>query len=181
MINKVILKLINFFTFGYGVKTVHNQEHTEFTLNGAGTLHEVIIHTNLLANGTATLNKVLVGQTLSVNGSLSATDSTMRKLESNGYTVLKNCQIDESICANGFIELTDCKDCTITIKGTIRAKGSTFKSILVQKAWSGKHVVDLTDTIIQGDVVFQGPLGNVVLRGNAHIFGNIIGGTVKRV
>ncbi|GEM_PF-5191545 len=181
MINNAILKLINFFTFGYGVKKIHNQKNVELILDGASKVDHVSVEDNVVVHGTATLNKVFVGKTLFIHGSLSATDSTMQRLESNGYTVLKNCQIDETIIAQGFTQLTDCKTATIKIKGSLRAKGSSLQSILIQKSWPGKHVINLTDTIVQGDVIFENIIGSVVLKGNAHILGNVIGGTVKRV
>ena len=69
----------------------------------------------------------------------------------------------------------------ITIKGKLCAIGSRLGSICVKKAWAGKHVINLTDTIVNGDVVFEGITGSVLLRGNAHILGNVIGGSVKRI
>ncbi len=181
ILNKTLHRFINFFTFGYGVKKIRSQENLDFFINGAGELEEVVVHNDLFVNGTAILYKVLVGRKLHVNGSLSASDSSMESLESNGCTSLKNCQIDHSIIANGSAAFSDCYVSDVTIKGKLLAIGSQFKSICVKKAWSGKHVIDLTDTIVQGDIVFDGVIGSVLLRGNAHINGNVIGGNVRRI
>lgn len=181
VINKIIHRLINIVTFGYGVQKVRNQENIDFIINGASELQEVTVHNNLKVNGTAILYKVLIGKKLFVNGSLSASDSTMQSLESNGCTSLKNCQVDHSIVAHGSAILSDCCACDITIKGKLFAISSRLGSICVKKAWSGRHIIDLTDTIVHGDIVFENTNGSVFLRGNAHIFGNVIGGSVERV
>lgn len=181
LLNKTLHRFIRFFTFGYGVKKIHNQENADFVINGAGELEDVTVHNNLLVNGTAILCKVLIGKKLSVNGSLSASDSSMNSLESNGCTSLKNCQIDQSIIANGSAALAECCTSDITIKGKLFASGSHLGSICVKKAWAGRHVIDLTDTVVHGNIIFENTQGSVLLRGNALIMGNVIGGNVKRV
>lgn len=136
----------------------------------------------LSGNGTVTVNGTTVLGSTKVNGLLTAEDGSFFSLNVNGITKLIQCVVND----------------TVHIKGTLTASSSTFEKTIALRSnkihlinskvnanlhfkHSGaiKQVAYLDDfSEVRGDIIFDDGIGEVVLRGQSKVAGQVIGGHI---
>lgn len=166
--------------------------------------------TSLVVNGSATLHNVRVTGQIKVNGAVNAYDCTLFDAEINGSLSIKKSVIHSAFHINGELNAFDLNAAGLcSVHGQIKAYKSTFqevqaigalsfydstiKNIKVKSmnsffSWLSflfpkrfAQVVDLHNTQVDGDIVFEDGKGTVYLNGNAEVRGSVIGGIIKKI
>jgi hypothetical protein len=134
----------------------------------------------LSISGAGILNNVKVTKSLSARGSLRAKESTIETLKSSGSTKLEKTTIHGLCKISGSFTAASSKFAEISASATrITLSDSQTKTITIKKPSSPvEQIVDLYNTKVDGDIIFEGGNGKVLLRGNSKITGKVIGGTV---
>jgi len=147
--------------------------HGRTALNGSS-------HDNLSINGSGNLSNVTVTGSLSSNGSLKLSESTIESLTSNGGTNLQNTIVNGPCTVRGSLYVDSSTLSTISVSSTnITFYNSKTKSIRVENtSRTIEHIVDLNNTTIDGDIVFESGNGKVLLKGDSKITGEVLGGQV---
>jgi len=138
---------------------------------------------NLTVNGLAKLKKVSVSQNLTVNGNLSASDSTIGAMHVNGLVDLNKTTVSGVSKINGLLRAQSSTLNQIVIS-TEKAflSDSVTKTITVKKTKEFvEQLIELNNTKVDGDILFESGKGKVVLKGSSGITGKIEGGvSVKK-
>jgi len=144
---------------------------------GTVKLHNVI-YKNIVINGTARLDNVFVAEQLGVNGNLSANKTTIGAMTVNGNADLQKVTVKGLSAFNGYLQAKDSSFGKI-IFGTRNAilSDSTTKLITVRKEENiTEQIIELDNTKVDGDIVFEGGNGKVLLKGDSEVVGKINGG-----
>jgi len=191
----ILLILLTLSACHVGRKTITDQTITKQIVI-VGSLS--VTHSKLQAltvNGTVNLTDVTIAKKLTVNGSVSAEKSTIQKLTANGTVHLGHSTITRLSKINGrlYAHHAIFKDLS-TINGRLDANHATFDRIkinakiinltdsktkkitVVKPNKPVQQVITLHNTSVDGDIVFKGGNGKVILRGTSKVAGNIIGG-----
>ena len=137
-------------------------------------------------NGGATLNDVTVDHSLNCHGSLHANGSTFNQLHANGGVDLNKCKISGQASFKGSVTAQDTRfdeKVTIHSKKTVLKECTLKQSIFVGKEVKGTlepQVIELTDTVIEGDVTFEQGNGKIFLKGSSKILGKVAGGNIEQ-
>lgn len=143
---------------------------------GSGTV------TDLSGNGMVTVDGTTVLKETMVNGLLKANNATFGRLQIHGSATLTKCIIND----------------VADFKGSVNAASSQFKNQLdiysnlsrfidtqiasnihVHHTDNPKQVLHLEkNSVVSGDIIFDDGHGEVVLHGNAHVLGKVVGGKV---
>ena len=129
-------------------------------------------------------------QAATFEGFTKLNDKTFDKLQVMGDAELENVQVtnEATIEAVQVIGMLDAKACSI--QGLVITTESSMlnackvKTVMVKKsAVEGvqkPQVLELDNTVVEGDVTFEAGNGQIVLKGDARVAGAIIGGAVKK-
>ncbi|MDF2549493.1 MAG: hypothetical protein K0S07_560 [Chlamydiales bacterium] len=147
---------------------------------GAESVHEI------RANGHVTLDGTNVPDAIFINGSLDAINATIGSLHINGTATLDTCVVNEEIELNGALS---CSNCTLKKKVALCVKEATFfscsiDSIEVRFTPDDKitQTIELRgNTIVDHDIIFLEGKGEVILRDNSQVLGDIIDGTCTQM
>ena len=132
--------------------------------------------------GDAELENVQVTNEATITGMLTAKKFTAKQLDVTG-----NAKLDEAtIEAVQVIGMLDAKACSI--QGLVITTESSMlntckvKTVMVKKVEGSEkpQVLELDNTVVEGDVTFEAGNGEIVLKGDARVAGAIIGGVVKK-
>lgn len=151
-------------------------------LFGAKTMTGKRIKKNLTIYGTGTLVNVSVGAVLTNYGKLDASHSVFHEFDSYGTTQLKNCTISKEAVVCGLLETEGCifkSGLTVWSKHTKLSNTKVLGDVSIKyDKGQKKQTLELTNTIIEGSVRFEGNKGTVILKGTSSVKGDIVGGTV---
>jgi len=140
---------------------------------------------NLVINGKAKFDNVSITETLIINGALSATKSKIGTMLVNGKADLQQTTITGISTINGYVHA---QDSIFLDRISVRSKritlsGSTIKAITVKKPSKSEpveQIIELRNTKIDGNILFEGGNGKVLLKGNSKIIGKIDGGVIEK-
>ncbi|MDP3889255.1 MAG: hypothetical protein Q8Q25_01775 [bacterium] len=152
------------------------------TINGNATFNNRSMK-SVLVNGKATLKNVTISDTLSVNGALQASYSTIGTLHTNGNAYLSKTIVQGLSSISGFLQADQSTfdEISISTRNMILVNCTT-KTITVKKQMpSLEQIVDLSNTTVNGDILFEGNQGKVILRGISKVTGNITGATIEKI
>jgi len=137
---------------------------------------------NLTINGTSKLDNILVEKKLISYGSLLVTDSIIGTMHSNGKTDLDKATIKGISSVYGPLNAQySTLDQIIIYSKKMIFSDSTTKTITVKKVEeSDEPVIELYNSKVDGDVIFQGGNGKVLLDSNSKVMGKVIGGVLER-
>jgi len=173
----------------YGPVILHNQEFQVLTIYGVAKLTNVIAE-QVEVQGTATLHAV-EARNMNINGAVTAQNVKISEnIMLNGSVLLDNTQVMGSTHINGALEakksvlhdidiatekivLQDCQVGTITMKKN--RPGYNFLGINTTKT----QVVELDNTIVNGNIIFEEDGGVVILKNNAQIKGTVTRGVIQ--
>ena len=160
-----------------------NQSVKTMKINGSAQLSNQSCE-NLKVNGSAHLDNFTVTGHAQVNGSAHISESSFGALKINGSAHLKKGSVKGQFTANGSVYITSSQLSNVTLSGTTFEIADTIisENIVVSKpGWfsSQNQSLELTNTIIEGDVTFDSGTGVIYLKGNSVIKGKVIGATVK--
>lgn len=157
------------------------------TINGSVKLQRSSF-TSLTVNGAAQVEEVSFSKEFIVNGSLDAIDSKLQNVVVNGTASFTKCKIVGLAQVAGPADFYDCelKDVQVTnllvtfenckVSSIVMKKLSILQRILGLFGLCQK--VELNDTVVSGDVIFEQGNGIVVLTRASRVIGNIIGGKI---
>lgn len=150
-------------------------------------------------SGQLRLDNVQFKGTLLVNGQLEATGSTFNDLTVNGNCALKDVKVSGPVNINGQIQIKDSQfnntlnaygyltankssfAKTITVDGkTIDLNDSTIQDILVQASFDKVQTMNLENTQIAGNVLFESGQGVIKMDDKSHIAGKVTGARVEK-
>ncbi len=132
--------------------------------------------------GDAELENVQVTNEATITGMLTAKKLTAKQLQVTG-----NAKLDEATVEGAHIMgMLDAKACTIqdlaiTTESSM-LNACKVKTVMVKKVEGSEkpQVLELDNTVIEGDVTFEAGNGEIVLKGDSRVAGAIIGGAVKK-
>jgi hypothetical protein len=186
--------------FGNAVST--GRSYSNLTVCGKATLKSVTISEKMTVNGYASvadskinhasirgkldLGKTTASDKISVSGSTNISNSTLKSFSVFGKIFLKESTVSEPSDIRGSIisERSTLDKVTINASDP-ETKISFFKSttktltIISKNTDADEYLVELDDTTVDGDIVFEGKKGQVILKGNAKVTGKIIGGETE--
>ena len=135
----------------------------------------------LTVNGAASLDDVSAQEVI-INGSLGATNLVTQKLTANGSVNLTASKIEEIAKVAGALEAYECLFNAITLLSEYAVlNNSKVKTIDVKKVSDFRKKVqqiELVNTAVEGDIVFEGGDGEVILKNGAFVQGKVIGGRI---
>ncbi len=161
-----------------GSSHLKDTEYKKLCINGSAQL-EKIQAIRLKINGNASLEEVSVKEHLQVNGKLDAHNLICATAQINGKASLKNTTFTSSASLCGYLEAENSKLGKLTVLAAkIHLTTSSVASITVKRIPFFSHqTIELTDTVVEGDIDFYGGQGAVILRGSSVVKGTIRGGT----
>lgn len=138
----------------------------------------------LIFNGHLTMNGTTIQDELRVNGSLEAEKILIEKIHVNGRAILKDCHVDGKTEINGYLtaEKTEFHALLALKSNKLDLIDSLTHEILIRKSGDPafKQVVNLKNTKVYGDIVFEGQNGLVVADEDSFIEGDILGGELDK-
>lgn len=141
----------------------------ELFVDGPLVLNKCTVSGEIELDGSAKLNEVELKNNLIVEGSLEIIKGiVLGKIEVYGSVDIKECKIKDLVVCGGktTIEFS-------TVK-SIRIIKMSESEIFLRK----KQTITLISSKVEGDIVFDGGCGEVVLRSGATVAGKIIGGNL---
>lgn len=149
------------------------------------------------ANGNAMVIGTIINGDLTVNGQLTANDAKLTSVTVNGAMTLENSRIAKNLIVRGsaFIKNSKIKGTTI-MYGHMVAEDTTFggevaisathvsltkcqtQEIHINKSKAKTETLELDNTIVDGDVIFESKKGSIIMCNDAKILGEIKGGKV---
>lgn len=161
----------------------HNKSSMQHQINGVGLLYDVTLEGPFTINGSGRLTNVKTVDEVIVNGTAQLVSSEFGALIVNGSIYLENSTAHDA-CVNGVMRVVSCTIGHIKVDGACTLNNSLVASIELEKRgwWFFSYIakIKLIDTCVEGDIVFNGGKGRVLLYGNSTIKGNVIGGVIKR-
>lgn len=153
------------------------ESYSDLTINGSGSLRGKS-YSRLTINGSGTLTNIDVTEKLIVNGSMSASESNFQALAANGSINLYKTTVNGLSEINGRLNAESCifNRIIVNSKRTTLSDSQT-KTIHVRRPQ--EPVIELNNTKVDGDIIFDGGDGKVFLNGNSEITGKIVGGTLN--
>ena len=149
------------------------------------------------ANGNAMVIGTTIKGELTVNGQLTANDAKLSSVTVNGAMTLENTRVAKNLIVHGSAFIKDSKiKGTAVISGHLTAEGSTFseeisisgqRAVLVKCQTQELHfnktnakleTLELENTIVDGNVVFESKKGSIVLCNDSKILGDVIGANI---
>jgi hypothetical protein len=165
-------------TSRYTEKTMVTKGDT--VLSGNTTLHNAS-YNNLTINGTTNLDTITVAN-LTVNGLLNIKNSTIHVLTANGKVDLFDTTIKSYCTINGLLTANHSTFHSINLASRKAFfYDSKTKTITVQKSEGyGIPTIELhNNSTVDGDIIFKGENGKVIVTTGSQVRGNVIGGSKK--
>ncbi len=133
-------------------------------------------------NGNLTLDGTTIKGLLYVNGRLKADGADIGELEVNGSVALRDTQVQGASVVNGLFEAKKSTLGPLSIAArTVKLVASEVESIQVRQI-TGLRItqnVELKDgTIVNGDIVFDGDKGEVIIDATSKVRGSVKGAKV---
>jgi hypothetical protein len=136
----------------------------------------------LTCNGHLTLNGTTIQDDLTVNGSLVAENVMIEEMHVNGQVTLKGTHINGLAEINGYLraENTDIRALLSLRSSKLDLFDSLTHGIIIKQSSDPRsaQVVNLNNTQVYGDIVFEGGNGLVVADEDSSVEGEVIGGKI---
>ena len=138
----------------------------------------------LIFNGHLTLNGTTIQDRLAVNGSLVAENVVIEKLIVNGQVTLTGAHIEGKSEINGYLiaDNTELHNLLSLSSNKLDLIDSLTQNIIIKKNIDSRlqQVVNLKNTKVYGDIVFEGDNGVVLADEDSFVEGEVIGGTLSQ-
>ncbi len=142
------------------------------------------ISSDLTVQGVATVDDIEVTGKTTVQGPLSATKSKFNKLFVQGSATLSDTTIEGKTTIYGLLNAHHSTFKNLEIYADeIKLSHSKANEIIIKSSDNDKpykKTLELIDCTIDGPVIFENDLGEILLKGDSVIKGTIKGGTIKK-
>ncbi len=138
---------------------------------------------SVTTNGSLFLKNTIVSDSVSVNGMLYSVLSDLGSLQINGECKLEDTTIRGNSLVNGSFTANRCHFLGgLSVASEITyLENSTASQVVIRRISNSDSVQSLMisgKSLIRGDIVFESGQGNVVIKGDIEIQGDVVGGTV---
>lgn len=172
----------------YG-KAVLNRVNISEKLSVSGSVSATDSKINYISvSGKVELQKTSVSDKVSVSGSVKASDSTIQSFSVSGKVNLRKTIVSAPSEISGCIIAEDSTLDKIVINAYDSSSKIIFSdskaktiNVISKPAEQKERLVELNNTKIDGDIIFEGKKGKVILRGNSEITGKIVGGAFEKL
>jgi len=164
-----------------GLGTLNECTFCNVNINGDVTMTKGTVAGTLETNGTCKIDGVEIKGACDLNGDVKIDNATIHALSevTGSFKALNTTFYNQLTAESEKISLHKCTTKDIRIKKT-EPEPSIWRSFLnlFFKSTDNTQEVRLTDTQVQGDIIFEANNGIVYLAGSSKVSGKIIGGRV---
>jgi cytoskeletal protein CcmA (bactofilin family) len=168
-----------------GSAKLRNQAFKSIKIAGSGDLEDIVVEGNIIATGRLEAKRCTFGS-MRTTGKTELEKVTVNgDLDTAGFLGLDEGIVKGEIKVNGSLDIKNSVVQQVTLSfesGNIPFKKSKTKTITINcpDDLTKKVTVTLDGTTVNGDVVFNGSAGIVILKDGGKIEGTVINGSIEK-